>query len=188
MPAPKGTSQHHNQYSETRSKGKKKVQDAGITTRHFIIIDEVGELNPSEGVGKEDKLLKQQCQTYMSQISRLGAGLGFRLILATQYPVGDTIPRQCKANADAKLSFRVQSEVASRVALDSGGAELLPDVVGRAIYQSGAGRNTLQTPLIDQKDIEQAINAHIVIKHKEAKPIESIKPAPGADLVSFKKV
>ncbi len=31
----------------------------------------------------------------MSQISRLGAGLGFRLILATQLPTWDVIPRQC---------------------------------------------------------------------------------------------
>jgi S-DNA-T family DNA segregation ATPase FtsK/SpoIIIE len=42
--------------------GKKKVQDAGIKTRHFVIIDEVGELNPKEGVGKDDRELKQQCQ------------------------------------------------------------------------------------------------------------------------------
>lgn len=168
--------------------GKKKVQDAGIKTRHFIIIDEVGELNPKEGVGKEDKELKQQCQTYMSKISRLGAGLGFRLILATQYPVGDTIPRQCKANADGKLSFRVQSEVASRVALDEGGAEKLPQIRGRAIYQTGDGRKTLQTQLITSEDIENAIKPHIVIK--EVKPIEkeSIDSTRRNDFVSFEKM
>lgn len=166
--------------------GKKKVQDTGIKTRHFIIIDEVGELNPSEGVGKEDKALKQQCQTYMSQISRLGAGLGFRLILATQYPVGDTIPRNCKANADAKLSFRVQSEVASRVALDEGGAEKLPDIVGRAIYQTGIGRRILQTPLIMPEDIERAIEPHIVMK--EVKPVEIAEPKARTNTVSFEEV
>ena len=90
----------------------------GIKDRYFIIVDEVGELNPAEAVTKEEKLLKQQCQTIMSKIARIGAGLGFRQILATQYPTGDVIPRQCKQNSDAKLSFRVQSAIASRVVLD----------------------------------------------------------------------
>lgn len=78
---------------------RKKVQDANITQRHFVIIDEVGELNPQEAVTKEERQLKEQCQTYMSQIARLGAGLGFRRVLATQYPTGDVIPRQCKQNS-----------------------------------------------------------------------------------------
>lgn len=168
--------------------GKKKVQDAGITTRHFVIIDEVGELNPSEGVGKDDRLLKQQCQTYMSQIARLGAGLGFRLILATQYPVADCIPRQCKANADAKLSFRVQSEVASRVALDEGGAEKLPQIRGRAIYQTGDGRRTLQTPLITQEDIEKVITPHIHIREVEAIEEPTIEPTSRTNIVTFEEV
>ncbi|WP_458461579.1 FtsK/SpoIIIE domain-containing protein [Paenibacillus sp.] len=93
--------------------GKKNVQQANIKERYFVIIDEVGELNASEAVTKEEKKLKQECQTIMSQIARLGAGLGFRLVVATQYPVGDVIPRQVKHNADAKLCFRVQSAVAS---------------------------------------------------------------------------
>lgn len=167
--------------------GKKKVQDAGIKTRHFVIIDEVGELNPAEGVGKDDKLLKQQCQTYMSQIARLGAGLGFRLILASQYLTGDVIPRQCKQNADAKICFRVQTTIASNVILDGPGAENLPKVRGRAIYQTADGRFTLQTPLIMPETIEEAIAGNIVTK--EVDPVEQfVKPAPRTNLVSFEKV
>ncbi len=49
-----------------RSLGKKNVQEAGIKERYFVIVDEVGELNPSEAIGKEDKDLKLQCQTLMS--------------------------------------------------------------------------------------------------------------------------
>ncbi|WP_075620395.1 hypothetical protein [Paenisporosarcina indica] len=58
--------------------GKKNVQEANIKERYFIIIDEVGELNPIEAVTREERQLKEECQTYMSQIARLGAGLGFR--------------------------------------------------------------------------------------------------------------
>jgi DNA segregation ATPase FtsK/SpoIIIE, S-DNA-T family len=158
-----------------KSIGKKKVEDAGITERHFVIIDEVGELNPTESVTREEKAIKQECQKFMSQIARLGAGLGFRMILATQYPTGDVIPRQCKQNSDAKLCFRVQSGTASRVVLDSEGAESLPQIKGRAIYQLGDSRMTLQTPLITPEIIEETIRPY-VIPDKGVKIIETTKP------------
>lgn len=144
-----------------RTINKKNVQHANIKERYFIIVDEVGELNPAEAVTREEKLLKQECQTLMSQIARLGAGLGFRQILATQYPTGDVIPRQCKQNSDAKLSFRVQSSTASRVVLDETGAELLPQIRGRAIYQTADKREIVQTSIITSEIIQNTINPHI---------------------------
>ncbi|MGR6906137.1 FtsK/SpoIIIE domain-containing protein [Lysinibacillus sp. BSL11] len=152
---------------ELRKRGKKNVQEMGIKDRYFIIVDEVGELNPAEAVTKEEKLLKQQCQTIMSKIARIGAGLGFRQILATQYPTGDVIPRQCKQNSDAKLSFRVQSAIASRVVLDESGAELLPQIPGRAIYQTADKREILQTPLITPEIIHSTILPYIIIEKEE---------------------
>ena len=159
-----------------KSKAHKNVQQAGIKERHFIIIDEVGELNPSEAVTKEEKAIKTQCQTYMSQIARLGAGLGFRQILATQYPTGDVIPRQCKQNSDIKICFRVQSEVASRVVLDRTGAEQLPEVKGRALLQRADKRVMIQTPLIHSEVIRQATAPYIT---KEEKKI--VEPETRAD-------
>lgn len=136
--------------------GKKKH----TSSKHFIVIDEVGELNPSEAVDREEKKLKLECQRIMSQISRLGAGLGYHLILATQYPTGDVIPRQCKQNSDAKICFRVQSGVASKVVLDETGAEELPDIKGRAIFQRGANRYVLQTYLVNEQLIENTIEKY----------------------------
>ncbi|WP_404427328.1 cell division protein FtsK [Ureibacillus chungkukjangi] len=162
---------------KVRNIGKKNAQDANIKERYFVIVDEVGELNPQEVVTPEERKLKQECQTIMSQIARLGAGLGFRLILATQYPTGDVIPRQCKQNSDAKLSFRVQSAIASRVVLDETGAELLPQIKGRAIYQTAEKREILQTPLITSNIISETILPHISEKevnngHNEKTNIE----------------
>jgi DNA segregation ATPase FtsK/SpoIIIE, S-DNA-T family len=122
----------------------------------------------------------------MSQISRLGAGLGFRLILATQYGTGDIIPRQCKQNSDAKLCFRVQSGVASRVVLDSEGADALPKIKGRAIYQMADERVIVQTPLITPEDIEKTITPFI-IPNKGGKPIETVKRETRRNLVEFEE-
>ncbi|MEK3975489.1 FtsK/SpoIIIE domain-containing protein [Psychrobacillus sp. FSL K6-1267] len=167
--------------------GEKNVQEAGIKDRYFIIIDEVGELNPAEAVTPEEKKIKIQCQTYMSQIARLGAGLGFRQILATQYPTGDVIPRQCKQNSDAKLSFRVQSATASRVVLDEAGAESLPQIKGRAIYQTADKREILQTPVITSDIIQEIISPYI--KKEEIRlEKEEFKPARRTNLVTFEEV
>lgn len=166
--------------------GKKNVQQAGIKERYFVVIDEVGELNASESVTRDEKLLKQECQTIMSQIARLGAGLGFRLVVATQYPVGDVIPRQVKQNADSKLCFRVQSAVASRVVLDAEGAEALPMVKGRAIYQTADKREILQTPLITQQIIHDTIQPHIIEKGERVEEA-TIQPRR-TDTVTFEEV
>ena len=171
---------------ELKRRGKKNVQEAGIKERYFVVIDEVGELNAAEAVTKEEKRLKLECQTLMSQIARLGAGLGFRLVVATQYPVGDVIPRQVKQNADAKLCFRVQSAVASRVVLDAEGAEALPMVKGRAIYQTADKREILQTPLITPQIIHDTIQPHIVAKGERVEET-AIKPRR-TDTVTFEEV
>ncbi|WP_309479058.1 FtsK/SpoIIIE domain-containing protein [Brevibacillus agri] len=150
-----------------KQRGVKNVQEAKDPIRHFVIVDEVGELNPDEAVTKEERALKERCQTYMSQIARLGAGLGYRQILATQYPTGDVIPRQCKQNSDAKLCFRVQTATASRVVLDETGAELLPEIRGRAIYQTADKRQIVQTPFIDTQAIQRLVKPHIAIKQRK---------------------
>ena len=167
-----------------KEKGKKKVQDAGIYKRHFIVIDEVGELNPAEATDKVDKKLKEDCQRYMSQIARLGAGLGYRLIVATQYPTGDVIPRAVKQNCDVKICFRVRNATASMVVLDEGGAEKLPAVKGRAIVQLADKREILQTYFINSEVIGQVSSQYIgdiskreVIDNEE----ESLISETGAD-------
>lgn len=149
-----------------KSLGKRKIQETNIRDRHFIIIDEMGELNPNEAVTKEEKALKQECQTYISKIARLGGAFGFHLVMATQYPTGDVIPRQAKQNSDTKISFRVATEIASRVVLDSPGAEQLPQIKGRAIVQSADKRQTAQTFFISNSKINDVIDKNYVQKEK----------------------
>lgn len=164
---------------ELRRSKRRKVTDK----KHFIIIDEAGELNPNEAIDKEEKQLKVACQKYMSQISRLGAGLGFHLILATQYPTGDVLPRQCKQNSDAVISFRVRSAVASKVILDSAGAEELPDIKGRAIFIQGANTHMVQTYRVNEQQIRHTIknNKRKVRQHVQLPEVKTVEPAPRED-------
>ncbi len=109
--------------------------------------------------------------------------------MATQYPTGDVIPRQCKQNSDAKIAFRVQSAVASRVVLDEVGAEDLPEIVGRAIYQTASKREILQTPLITSEVIQNVIAPYIEVKAKEDVLLEKTVERPRRrSFVTFEEV
>ncbi|WP_176581292.1 FtsK/SpoIIIE domain-containing protein [Bacillus thuringiensis] len=164
---------------ELRRSKRRKVTDK----KHFVIIDEAGELNPNEAIDKEEKLMKIACQKYMSQIARLGAGLGFHLILATQYPTGDVLPRQCKQNSDAVISFRVRSAVASKVILDEKGAEELPDIKGRAIFIQGANTHLVQTYRVNEQQIRHTIknNKRKVRHHVQLPEVKTTEPTPRED-------
>lgn len=123
-----------------RSKGISNIVETPIKRRTFVIVDEGAEI-PSKS--EEQKLL--------SHIARVCGALGFRLIFATQYPTGDSLPREIKQNADAKITFRLPTDTASRVAIDESGATDL-DQPGRAIYRS-YDKFVVQVPYLSNQDM-----------------------------------
>jgi hypothetical protein len=152
--------------AEFLKKGFEDVREATYKQRHFIIIDEAAELASQGEPDKDVKKSKVECEKIISEIARIGGGLGYRLIFATQYPTGDTLPRQVKQNCDARLCFRLQTDTASQVVLDESGAEKLPRIKGRAIYQTDR-KYIVQTPLIENEFIDKTIKPHIVIKARK---------------------
>lgn len=134
-----------------KSKGFTNITDSNINKRTFIITDEAAELTPAAHHGKEERIQFKYCQQVLSEICRVAGALGYRNIFCTQYPTADTLPRQIKQNSDAKISFRLPTEVASRVAIDEQGAEHLT-VPGRAIYRTHE-RKEIQVPFISDKEI-----------------------------------
>lgn len=127
------------------------IVNTKIKRRRFIIVDEAAELD-------------KRCQSLLSEIARIGGALGYRLIFATQYPTADTLPRQIKQNTDARISFRLPTEVASRVALDEQGAEKLK-YAGRAIYRTHE-RQEVQVPYIIDKEIMERLDKHVISKQE----------------------
>lgn len=138
--------------SEFKEKGYTNILETQNNRRKFVIVDEGAELTPDRHHSKEEKAMFSYCQYVLSEICRVAGALGYRNIFCTQYPTADTLPRQIKQNSDAKISFRLPTEVASRVAIDEQGAERL-EVVGRAIYRT-ADKHVLQVPYVSDKDIK----------------------------------
>jgi hypothetical protein len=144
------------------SKGWEDIGEAGCKDRHFIVVDEGAEI-----AGFEDKAVRERCTHLLGEIARIGAGLGYRMIFATQYPVADVFPRQVKANTSAALCFKLKNSTQSIVVLDRKGAEELPvGLRGRAIYQTDCDR-IVQTPLITNEFIDIKIKSHINIRARK---------------------
>jgi len=147
-------------------KGYNNIVNTKMKRRAYIIVDEGAELDKA-------------CQEQLSKIARIGGALGYRLIFATQYPTADTLPRQIKQNADARISFRLPTGVASRVAIDENGAEELP-APGRAIYRTHE-RQIIQVPYISDKDIEEKLRRY----ERNVATTEDEGDAGGTDIITF---
>lgn len=162
--------------SQFKRNGYTNIVETPIKTRKFIIVDEGAELAPPPFLTKDEKRTYLYCQYALSEIARIGGALGYRLIFASQYPTSETLPRQVKQNADVKISFRLPTEIASRVAIDENGAERL-GVVGRAIHRT-ADRNVVQVPYVTDKEIMERLDEYANSNNEE-------KPKTREDYVEF---
>ena len=142
-----------------RNKGYNNVVDTPIKKRTFIIVDEAAELSPNAVPDKQLKKFAEVAQTCLSEIARISGGLGYRLILSTQYPVKEAVPMAIKANIVARVAFVCTSNVASRVLLDSVGAEDLPSIAGRCIYLIEKQR-IVQVPYLDDLTLMRKVEGN----------------------------
>ncbi|KIL79613.1 FtsK/SpoIIIE domain-containing protein [Bacillus badius] len=163
------------EYHKFRTNNWSNVVDTPIKKRKFIIVDEAAQLAPEKWMDKETKALLSFCQAKLCEIARIAGALGYRLLYCTQYPTADTVPRQIKQNADAKLSFRLSTSIASKVAIDVTGAEELPsDIKGRALYKTHEVKE-IQAPLIDNKEMMERLQSYIVPSVAVVPPSEVIE-------------
>lgn len=130
--------------------GFEDVKEAKIKKRHFIIIDEAADL-----------VEYNTAMDIITDIARRGRSAGYYLVFCTQYPTAQVIPSQTKRNIIARLCYVVDTDTASRVVLDEGGADKLPDVPGRAIYKNNIKRFTVQSPFITNEEIKNRIEPYI---------------------------
>lgn len=145
-------------YEKIVEAGFEDVSEAGISKRHFLIIDEAADL-----AGDKDSM------GILTDIVRKGRGAGYYVIYATQYPSKEAIPMQIKRNIPARLCFVLDSATASMTVLDGSGAEHLPEIPGRGIYKE-VKQTIIQTPFMSNSLIDDLIKPYIIdkgVKHNE---------------------
>lgn len=179
-------------YEVFRKNNYSNVVDTPIKNRRFIIVDEAAQLAPDRFHSQKEKMLLSLCQGILSEVARVAGALGYRLIFATQYPTADTLPRQIKQNADAKITFRLPSGYASGVAIDDFGAEELPsDIKGRALFKTHELKE-LQVPFISHDEMWKRLEKHQQPQVLEVKPNHVVEyreeeKETGENLVKFGK-
>lgn len=68
-----------------KNNGYTNIVDTHIKKRTFIIVDEGAELSPDIIADRDLKKYARFCQGALSEIARIGGGLGYQLIFCTQY-------------------------------------------------------------------------------------------------------
>ncbi|MCP1180555.1 FtsK/SpoIIIE domain-containing protein [Bacillus sp. 1663tsa1] len=160
-----------------KENGYKNIVETKEKDRYFIIVDEGAVLAPAKGLPRAVNKIREECQYILSYIATVSGGLGFRLILATQYPTVTSIPSVVKQMSDAKLGFRLPTRVASEVVLDESGLETLPSLPGRAIYKSDR-LTEIQVPYISDEMMWKHLKKYEVKKHEHPEPHEN-QPSDG---------
>lgn len=160
-----------------KENGYKNIVETKEKDRFFIIVDEGAVLAPAKGLPRHVNKIREECQYMLSYISTVSGGLGFRLILATQYPTVTSIPSVVKQMSDAKLGFRLPTRVASEVVLDESGLETLPSLPGRGIYKSDR-LTEIQVPYISDEMMWKHLKEYEVEKHEHPESHEN-QPSDG---------
>jgi FtsK/SpoIIIE family len=152
----KNVQKHMNEtHDYLEREGFEDVIEAGIKERHFVVIDEAADLT-------------DEAQDIVQDIARRGRACGLRMIYATQYPTNETLRSQVRQNALSRVCFKLKTNVASRAVLDGGGAESLPEIPGRAIYQT-VSNVVVQTPYMSNKQIKELTIPFIKEEENEQK-------------------
>lgn len=156
--------------------GFEDVKEAGVKKRHFVIIDEAADLTEYK-----------KAMNIITDIARRGRSAGYYLIFCTQYPTMQVIPPQTKRNIIARLCYVVDTDTASRVVLDEGGADKLPDIPGRGIYKNNVKRYVVQSPYISNEIIHKIILPHFINKGDRLEK-KTLKQSRGTDFVTFEEI
>lgn len=106
-----------------------------------------------------DLVLSKSGKAIETSISRLAAkarASGIHIVLATQRPSTDVITGVIKANFPTRVSFRVTTNMDSRVVLDTMGAEKLLGK-GDMLFKQGIDTLRMHSAYVDEDEIENLV-------------------------------
>lgn len=138
---------------ELTSKVNKYYPDAEVIDFELpylvIVVDEFADLMLSKA-GKA-------IETSISRLAAKARASGIHIVLATQRPSTDIITGVIKANFPTRVSFRVFTNIDSRVILDGNGAEKLLGK-GDMLFKQGIDILRMHSAYVDEDEIEALVD------------------------------
>ena len=133
-----------------------------------VIVDEFGDLIMTAG---------KEVELPICRIAQLARAVGIHMIIATQRPQASIISGAIKANFPARIAFKVQSMMDSRVILDCTGANQLIGK-GDMLYLQGGDPVRVQCAFVDTPEVNN-ICSHIARQQSYLHPLYLPEVADG---------
>ena len=115
-----------------------------------VVIDEGGEMSP-KGYRGAEKTIRDNCMSTLSSLARVGREPGIHVVYGTQRPDADTLPTHIRSQLEITFCFRVKENIDSQIVLRHNGAEQLPLIPGRMIFQTPDREVIVQAPYLSEK-------------------------------------
>ncbi|MBX3034592.1 MAG: hypothetical protein KF865_11765 [Bdellovibrionaceae bacterium] len=142
-------------------KSGRKLIDPVRDKRDLIVVgvDEASVLYKKKSGDRGAKEATNHARELTDEITKLGRAAGIHLIAATQKVTTKTIETDVQENIGGRVCFRVGTLQGSNTVLGNKMAYELPDIKGRAIWNSGNDFIEVQTPFLSESMIEKEISA-----------------------------
>lgn len=148
-----------------------------------LVIDELADLMDTHRKVVEPQIIR---------LGQLARAAGIHMLMATQRPGADAVPKRILSNIPTRIGYRTQSHVESRLILGERGAE---DLKGNgdllALIAGGAGLTRAQGPYISDEEIAEIVLADVTAEVEPAEledveefdePVEPVEPAEPEDV------
>jgi S-DNA-T family DNA segregation ATPase FtsK/SpoIIIE len=115
-----------------------------------LVIDELADLM---------MVSPKEVELYLARVAQKSRAVGIHMILATQRPEAKVVTGLIKSNLPARVAFRVNSRLDSRIVMDQNGAEDLLGGGDMLFLPPGSGKPIrAQGTLIDDIELRQVLN------------------------------
>ncbi len=122
-----------------------------------LIVDEASVLYDFTGLQRAQKMAIQESRNFTDTLTKLARAAGIHVIIATQKVTKETVDSRIQGNMGGWMCFKVATDIASRLVLETGAASKLPKIAGRGIWKVGNEFAEVQSPLVDDKCLESEI-------------------------------
>ena len=142
-----------------KNNSKEIVPERDKMDRIIVGVDEASVIyTKTRGKGHK-KELAERARELTDDLAKLSRAAAIHLILATQKVTKETIDTKVQENVGGRMCFRMNTLQGSMTVLGNKRAHQLPDIKGRGIWASGADFIEVQTPLLEEEELEERLKS-----------------------------
>jgi hypothetical protein len=138
--------------------------------RIVVGIDECTDLTGKVAKSNPQYVTIEKARNSLDHLARKARACGIHLIFATQKIDSDTLGTRIQENVEGRIALRMNTMENSVRVLQNSMAYHLPAIPGRAIWKKGSGYTEIQSPYLDDEELQRRVKELIQSKkfHQES--------------------